>query len=270
MPPAPGAWISGHPSAAAGTARVRSRPPLPRPAQLEQLCPPSPSGPRLPRAAAAPVPAHPGAGASGGSPAAAIAPRCFPLSVLVCISPSLFPPTAPQPGRSSGPARFPRGFWREDEAVSPLTPSWEAGELRLLPSVTPTRGRGAPRKRRGKGSCSVGSHPAPQGSRGVGTGRNGPGSAVPTCTVDTDSQGAGQTQLVRGCGSPTATGMGAAAPGPIVPGGHDQLPIPGLAGPAGPCARCRRVCPLRSTFPGTGFSEPRPRRFTSRPATSLN
>lgn len=188
MPPAPGAWISGHPSAAAGTARVRSRPPLPRPAQLEQLCPPSPSGPRLPRAAAAPVPAHPGAGASGGSPAAAIAPRCFPLSVLVCISPSLFPPPAPQPGRSSRPARFPRGFRREDEAVSPLTPSWEAGELRLLPSVTPTRGRGAPRKRRGKGSCSVGSHPAPQGSRGVGTGRNGPGSAVPTCTVDTDSR----------------------------------------------------------------------------------
>lgn len=80
------------PSAAVGAARGRSRPPLPRPARLEQLFPTFPSGPRPPRVAAAPVPAHPRAGVSGGSPAAAVAPRCFPRSVLVFISPSPCPP----------------------------------------------------------------------------------------------------------------------------------------------------------------------------------
>lgn len=44
-------------------------------------------------------------------------------------------PPAPQPGRSSGPARVPRGFRREDEAVFPLMPSWEAAEPHLLPSA---------------------------------------------------------------------------------------------------------------------------------------
>lgn len=220
--------------------------------------------------AAAPAPAHPRAGASGGSHAAAVAPLCFPRSVLVCISPCPCPPCT-STGRSPVPARVPRGFRREDETLSPLMPSREAARTSPSPLCTSTRGRGAPpprraapRRRRGKGSCSVGSYAAPQGSRVA----SAPGGTA----SDPRFQPAPGTPAGKVPGRPTCLGCGSptAAPAPVVLGGHDQLPTHSPAPPAGPCARCRRLCPLRGTFPGTGSSEPRPRQFTSRPATSLN
>lgn len=276
VPPAPGAEISGHPSAAVGTVRVPSRSPLPRPARLEQLCRTS-SGPRPPRVAVAPAPAHPPAGIRALPPRRRSLRAAFPA--LFSFACRLLPaPPAPQPGRSSGPARVPRGFRRQDGAISPLTSSWEAAGTSASPLYAPTRGRaasprlrGAPRRRRGKGSCAVGSYAAPQGLR-VASVPGGTASdprfqrtpRTPTAKVP------GRYRLARGCGSPTATGMGAAVPAPVLPGGHGQLPTQSLAPRAGTRARCRRLCPLRSTFPGTGSGEPSPRQFTSRPATGLN
>lgn len=199
VPPAPGAEVSGHRSAAVGTARVPSRPPLPRPARLEQLCPTSPSGPRPPRVAAAPARLTHARGLRAVPPRRRRLRAAFPAPFSFA-SRLLPAPPAPQPGRGSGPARVPRGFRREDGAVSPLMPPWEAAgtSTSASPLCAPTRGRGA----RSRSSAQAAGQRqllgrelrGPSGlACGAGTGRQGLGSAVPTCTEDTDSQGAGQT-----------------------------------------------------------------------------
>lgn len=196
-----------------------------------------------------PGPASPTRGASGASHAAAVAPRCFPRSVLVFVSPSPCPPL--HLSRDAAPVpRVPRGFRREDKAVSPLMRSWEAAGTSASP-LSPLRVpvgllRGAAQLRAGDGTKAAARSGSPRPLRALVwrrfraprprlRGFNLPrGQRQPRCRADTTLLGLRQSH---------GHGNGRGCPSPGRSAGTRASSAARPRGPAGPFTWCPRVRP---------------------------